>query len=235
MFLRFLSLRAGERAGVRRPFLSAFLLRIRWGEGGFKPDEVSVFQTFTSSRSTSRCCPDDPSPSPSPSRSAWPRHPPLSCISTTRWVGPNVAAPLSTGMCWCGFRLRPVRQFHHIIKVAAGVIPADVKECQLTWMLAGDLFKLLDACELAPVWTVILKRTPPDNFRGAQRTGGLVARQPDVAISAMADAPEQFVIGNRRLGLSVEDSAACDADGCPPSGTGLPASSPLPVVLFRSI
>ena len=64
-------------------FLSASitLLRIRWGEGGRRPDEICLI----TSPSMSRYCPDDPTPSPSPSIPIWPRHPPSPRISTTRW------------------------------------------------------------------------------------------------------------------------------------------------------
>ena len=44
---------------------------------------------------------------------------------------------------------------------------------------------------------VALERVPMDNLHRAQRADD-VARQPDLAVTAAADLPEQFMIGNDR-------------------------------------
>src|SRR5580765_1769114 len=97
------------------------------------------------------------------------------------------------------FRIQTVRQFHHVIEIAFGVIPSDVEQRQLTWMLAGDSLEPLNALELAFDWTFVLERVTPDNLRRAQRSGGFATSQPDVAIGAVTDAPQQFIIGNAWL------------------------------------
>ena len=112
-------------------------------------------------------------------------------------------------------RLRRIGQFHHIVEITGGFIASDVKERELAGMFAGDAFKTLDAGELALERFGILKRVTPDDLRRAQRAGGLAARQPDIAISTVADAPDQFVVGNGRYDREegegdAEDSPAGD-------------------------
>src|SRR5215469_1206355 len=65
-------------------------------------------------------------------------------------------------------------------------------------MLPGNALKLLDAFELTLERALILEPMPPHDFGRSQRASGLAASQPDLAITAAADLPQQFVIRNRR-------------------------------------
>ena len=64
-------------------------------------------------------------------------------------------------------------------------------------MCAGDGRELLQAVELALERTVFLERTAMNDLHGAQFTED-GAGQPDFAVAAMPDGPQQFVVGDGR-------------------------------------
>src|SRR5262245_8293276 len=65
-------------------------------------------------------------------------------------------------------------------------------------MRARDRLKVLNAFELSVEWFLPIKRRAPDDFDRAIRAKPDVARQPHLAITATADFPQQFVVGDGR-------------------------------------
>ena len=95
------------------------------------------------------------------------------------------------------FRIGIVCQFHHVIEAASGFITADMEQSQLAGMLSRDLLEPLDAFKFALEGAVILEGVPSDNLHPAEDTGG-AARQPDLPISAPANAAQEFIVVNGR-------------------------------------
>src|SRR6266498_4596262 len=102
---------------------------------------------------------------------------------------------------------RIVRQFHDVIKVTGLVIAPDLKNVQLAFVRAGNRLELLDAFELAHKRPVLLEAFPIDNLHGPVAAQSR-ARQPDFAITALANAANQFVIRDVRQSRSPRSGAA---------------------------
>ena len=86
------------------------------------------------------------------------------------------------------------RSFSYIIEIALGVVAPDVKQGQLTGVLARNTLKPLNPLELALEGPVVLEGMTPYNLGRAPRARGRAAGQPDFAIGAAADPAEQLVI-----------------------------------------
>ena len=69
-------------------------------------------------------------------------------------------------------------------------------------VLPGHFLEALDALEFPFERPVILKRSPPNDFGGAQNPRCRAPRQPDLAIGPGANAPEQVVIGDPQEGVT---------------------------------
>ena len=86
-----------------------------------------------------------------------------------------------------------VRQFHHVVKAA--VVAADVENVHLAVVQAGNGFEPPDAFKLALERPAAPEGVPINNFNRAKGARG-AARQPNVAVTAVADPAEQLVIRN---------------------------------------
>ena len=71
----------------------------------------------------------------------------------------------------------------------------------------GDRLEFLDAVELALVRAVVIKRASAHHFHGAVKAGR-TSRQPDLAVGAPPDEPQDFVVGNYRKGFEAVAQAA---------------------------
>ncbi len=76
-----------------------------------------------------------------------------------------------------------------------GIEAADVEDVDKAFVAARNRFEAADAGELAFVGSGVLEVVAIDDFDGAPGAEG-VAGEPDFAVSALADAPDQLVIGN---------------------------------------
>jgi hypothetical protein len=86
-----------------------------------------------------------------------------------------------------------VRQFHHIVEAAQVLIAANVEDADKPRMTARDRLELHDSLELPVEGPVAVESFPGDDFDGPVRAGD-VAAEPHFAVSAAADAADQFVI-----------------------------------------
>src|SRR5687767_885702 len=85
-----------------------------------------------------------------------------------------------------------VRQFHHVVKVALSVVPADLKHIHQPLVRAGDRFEFLNADKLALKRTLALESRSIDYLhrpKGADNAAG----EPDLTVTARANAPDQLV------------------------------------------
>src|SRR5439155_27125603 len=94
--------------------------------------------------------------------------------------------------------LHIIDQLHHILEITLGIVAADVEERQQARVLARDAFEVLEALELALEGPRVLEGVSPDDLRRAQHASRTASRDPYFSIGALADPPEQFIIGNRR-------------------------------------
>jgi hypothetical protein len=90
---------------------------------------------------------------------------------------------------------RIIRQLHHVVETA--LTPPDVQDVQLAGMAARNRLETPDALELALERPIILEGRAIDDLHCAQLAQN-IARQPHFPITAAADAPEQFMVGNGR-------------------------------------
>ena len=95
-----------------------------------------------------------------------------------------------------------VRQFHQIIEVTSGVVPADVQDIDVPFVLARDRLELPNAGKLTFVRLVLVERMTIDDFDGPVLTQ-YVPGEPHFSVAAAADSPEEFVVGNRRRSAGV--------------------------------
>jgi hypothetical protein len=86
---------------------------------------------------------------------------------------------------------------------AGGVIPPDVKNGHQIRVRAGDRLELLHAAEFALVGAVVVEARAIDDLDGVARADGGAAN-PDLAVTASANAREKFVVGNRGRRLLAE-------------------------------
>ena len=93
------------------------------------------------------------------------------------------------------FRIGIIRQFHHVVEVALGVVTADLEDVNKAFVAARERLEFLDAIELTLVGTGIGEAIAEDDLHRAPGADG-GAGEPDIAIAAAANAPDQFVIGH---------------------------------------
>src|SRR2546423_1691974 len=86
-----------------------------------------------------------------------------------------------------------VRQLHTIIEVFSRA--ADVQNVHESGMTARDRLKCRHAFELAEKRALAFECAAINNFNCAQRAGDS-SRHPDLAVSAVPDHAQRFVIGN---------------------------------------
>ena len=86
-----------------------------------------------------------------------------------------------------------IGEFHHVVEIP--VAAADLQHVHQALVRAGDRLELLDAIELALEGMVAPEGFSMNNLHGAQRADG-VARQPDLAVAAVADLLQQLVVGH---------------------------------------
>lgn len=89
-----------------------------------------------------------------------------------------------------------VRQLHDTIEVSSRVVTSDVEKRQLARMRTRNRVELLDALELAIERTFVGEGGAVNDFDGAARARGEVARQPDFSVRTSADALKQFMVWN---------------------------------------
>ena len=94
-------------------------------------------------------------------------------------------------------RLCLVRQFHDVIETTGIVILPDVQDGELAEMRARDGFKPLDALEFALEGPGIDESIAVNDLHRTALAQD-IAREPDIAITPAANAPEQFVVGDGR-------------------------------------
>src|SRR5213076_866235 len=90
---------------------------------------------------------------------------------------------------------RVVRQLHYVIEPSLRVVASDLQQVHKSFVQTGNRFEVLDSGELAFERAIVLEVGSGDDLHrpmAAQR----IARQPDFAVAAPADAADQFVIGN---------------------------------------
>src|SRR5437899_993454 len=90
-------------------------------------------------------------------------------------------------------RLRRIRQFHHVIKIALAA--TNLEDVHHAFVRPGDRLELLDALEFAFERLVVPKGFAPDNFNGAPGADG-ATRQPNFAVAAGANRAQEFVVGH---------------------------------------
>jgi hypothetical protein len=95
------------------------------------------------------------------------------------------------------FRVRIVRQFHHVVEASRAVILPDVQDGELAGVRAGDRLEALNAFEFTLERACVAETTPINHLYHAEFTED-VPREPHFAITAPADATEHFVVGNGR-------------------------------------
>ena len=115
-----------------------------------------------------------------------------------RWsaIGASYQRLLFTPTLQCSItpcRIGIVGQLHDVIEIV--LTPPDLENMHQSWMRAGDRFEILDAGELALEWAAVVEGTSVDYFHGAVNAED-VAREPDLAIAALADATDKRVIGD---------------------------------------
>ena len=98
------------------------------------------------------------------------------------------------------FRRCILRQFHHVIEITGLVVAADLQDINEAIVAAGDRLVFLDAFEFALERIGFAEIVTGDNLHSSQRAHDIVC-QPDFAITAAANPPEQFMVrdGGRRL------------------------------------
>jgi hypothetical protein len=104
--------------------------------------------------------------------------------------------------------VRIIRQFHHVIEISRLVVAPDLEDVHEALMRAGDRLELLDAAELALEMFRPLEGGAAHHLHrapGADNT----SRQPHFAVAALANAAEEFVIGDDwRFGAHVPAEGA---------------------------
>ena len=92
-----------------------------------------------------------------------------------------------------------VAEFHDVVVELLFVVAADVEDVDEAGVFSGDGFELHDAFEFAFEGAVEFEVFAADDFDGAEGAGD-GAGEPDFAVAALADAAEDFVVGDVRGG-----------------------------------
>ena len=100
-----------------------------------------------------------------------------------------------------GFRISDlpphIRQFHHVVEMAGGIVAADMEDVELAGVGPGDRLEAADAFKLAFIRAVVIEGGAMNDLHGAPGAHDIPG-QPDFAVAAATDAAKEFVVGNDR-------------------------------------
>ena len=107
-----------------------------------------------------------------------------------RTIGPGVDAGGGPGV-------EVVRQLHHVVEVALGVVPTGVEHVHEPVVLAGQGLEALNPGKLPVVGPLIPKQPAPDHLHRPPNTQH-GPREPDLPMAALADAVPYLVVRHHR-------------------------------------